>query len=174
MEAIREPISAMGQQLRLYVCDHFKDETLAVLASTGFHDVEAVFFSSRCSRPLQANPSFSDLPQLCGKHSANECLCGCSCLSNEDRAFLKHSGIKHRSLNSCFEMIAPSGIVESQLADGAYIVTSGWLRHWQGRVKKWGEQAHLREMFSECVSKLVLFDTGTDPNAAEQLKALAA
>jgi len=164
----------MEKQLQLNICEHFRDETLEVIRSDSFSDVKAAFFPARCGQAQQSNRALSDFPQLCRNCAKDTLMCACSCLSLEDKSFIERQKIPQLALDNCFKMLVPPELVESKLAEGAYVVTSGWLKQWESRVKKWGAREPIQQMFSESVSKLVLFDTGIDAEAEERFKAFAA
>ncbi|HET6495322.1 MAG TPA: diguanylate cyclase, partial [Thermoleophilia bacterium] len=58
---------------------------------------------------------------------------------------------------------------EQLVADGAYLLTPGWARHWKSYLRAQGfDQSLARLYFGEFATQLVLLDTGTDPQAAER------
>jgi len=60
------------------------------------------------------------------------------------------------------------------LDEGAYLVTPGWLADWPRQIERWGgDCASLRQLFAESVSRLILLDTGVDPESAKHLGDLA-
>ena len=59
---------------------------------------------------------------------------------------------------------------EQLIADGAYLLTPGWARHWKSYLRAQGfDQAVARQYFHEFASQLVLLDTGADPQAMLRL-----
>jgi len=61
-------------------------------------------------------------------------------------------------------------LVEQLIADGAYLLTPGWARHWKSYLRAQGfDQALARQYFHEFASQLVLLDTGADPQAMLRL-----
>jgi diguanylate cyclase (GGDEF)-like protein len=60
------------------------------------------------------------------------------------------------------------------MAEGAYILTSGWLRNWKGCLSEWGfDRKTAGDFFSECTKAFVLLDTGVDADAKEMLQKFA-
>jgi hypothetical protein len=58
---------------------------------------------------------------------------------------------------------------EQLVADGAYLLTPGWVRHWKSYLRAQGfDQTVARQYFREFASHLVLLDTGTDAQAAQR------
>jgi hypothetical protein len=73
----------------------------------------------------------------------------------------------------CFHLVAPVDLVDAALTFGAYLVTPTWLRHWRARLAEMGfADADLRALFHEFAAKLVLLDTGIDPEAPGHLQAM--
>ena len=61
-------------------------------------------------------------------------------------------------------------LAEQLIADGAYLLTPGWARHWKSYLRAQGfDQTLARQYFHEFASQLVLLDTGTDPQATLRL-----
>ena len=64
---------------------------------------------------------------------------------------------------------------EQLIADGAYLLTPGWARHWKSYLRAQGfDQTLARQYFHEFASQLVLLDTGTDPQATLRLHEMGA
>ncbi|PLX13467.1 MAG: hypothetical protein C0598_03560 [Marinilabiliales bacterium] len=160
----------MPEKLQLYVCEHFKIETLSVLEFIETNDVEPLFFPIRCGRPIQTNKKFSSLSIFDKNLTDSKSICACSCLLEEDKEFLDNNNIEKLYLDNCFQMFAPKSIINKLINEGAYIITPGWLSKWRVWVKQWGKKEHIKDMFSETISKLVLLDTGNDPNSSLNLK----
>lgn len=75
---------------------------------------------------------------------------------------------------TCFELVAPPALVQHLISSGAHLVTPGWLAQWPLSMKTWAlDRATARQLFAECASRLVLLDTGVDPEAPDRLRALA-
>jgi putative nucleotidyltransferase with HDIG domain len=78
-------------------------------------------------------------------------------------------------VDHCFCMVAGREFIEQFLREGAYLLTPGWLEHWEHHVTQWGfDQQNARAFFHECTRQLVLLDTGVDSRAATWLDAFAA
>ena len=62
----------------------------------------------------------------------------------------------------------------AQIADGAYLLTPGWLRRWRQHMVAWGfDQPTARLFFAETTHRLVLLDTGVSADASMHLRGLA-
>lgn len=54
--------------------------------------------------------------------------------------------------------------------DGTYLLSPGWLKRWQSHVKVWGfDRATALEFFGQSLRRLLLLDTGIDPEAQRHL-----
>ena len=159
----------MTEQLHLFICEHFKEETEAVMASGAFKDVAISYFPARCSRPVLTNKGLSALPMFKQPSHDDNVVCGCSCMSSSDKEFLDERDILYLDHVTCFEMFAPAELINQRMSEGAYMMTPGWLADWKSWVAQWGTEAQAREMFLETISKVVLLDTGTDPDCHKYL-----
>jgi signal transduction histidine kinase len=160
----------MNDQLHIFICEHFKEETLAVLSLDDFHDVIPSFFPSRCNRPLKAGNQLSSIPELNAGIDCNKTLCGCSCMNTSDRVFLSGRNIRYLNMESCFQMFAAKEYINSLICEGAYLITPGWLSDWRECLTQWGGQVQAQQIFSESISKLVLLDTGIDSKSSINLE----
>ncbi|MBI9073671.1 MAG: DUF1638 domain-containing protein [Melioribacteraceae bacterium] len=159
----------MLENLQLYICEHFKADTEAILSSDNYTDVIVSYFPARCIRPIPAEKQLESL-SLFDKTDDDKLFCACSCLTIPDKAFLHNKNIKKLHLPNCSQMFAPQGVINQLIKDGAYIITPGWLEKWKVWVNFWGDKEQARQMLSESVTKLVLLDTGVDKNCIINLK----
>ncbi len=66
-------------------------------------------------------------------------------------------------------------LVERCVAQGAFLLTPGWVVRWREQIGKWEfDQATARAFFHESCNKLVLFDTGVYGDCEPQLSAMGA
>ncbi len=163
----------MADQLHLYVCELFKVDTLAALASGNFNDVTLSFFPARCGRPSSASKPWSAMQLFKEARGEDRMISGCSCIPASDKAFLSEENIKQIHLVNCFQMFAPKVFIDQLISDRAYLITPGWLSKWKVCVKQWGKKEQVIQMFSESVTKLVLLDTEVDPQCEDNLKELS-
>lgn len=74
----------------------------------------------------------------------------------------------------CFHYFLNEATVQALLAKGKYLLTPGWLARWEEYLADWGfDQATARGFFQECLTGLVLLDTGVDPDGVRNLQAMA-
>ncbi len=170
MDNTRSKNHKMTEQLQLYVCEHFRADTQAVLSSGNFTDVIPTYFPSRCGRPMPANKQLSSLSLFNKSKNDDKLFYACSCLSTPDKTYIDNENIKQLYLVNCFQMFAPKAIIDKLISEGAYIMTPDWLTKWKVWVNQWGDKEQVRLMFSESVTKLVLLDTGVDAKSKDNLK----
>ena len=83
--------------------------------------------------------------------------------------------VRFHTMANCFSIFLGSAQIEQLLAGGAYLVTPGWLGHWQGWMAQWRfDEKTAGEYFAEFSSRIVLLDTGVDKNVKEKLESFAA
>jgi two-component system, sensor histidine kinase and response regulator len=164
----------MTEKLHLFICEHFKAETAAVISAGAFPDVALSYFPARCSRPVMTNKRLSALPMFKRPSDDDNVVCGCSCMSTSDKEFLDERDILYLDHVTCFEMFAPPDLVNQLMTQGAYIITPGWLADWRSWAAQWGTEDQARQIFSETITKLVLLDTGTNSDWEAQLAEFSA
>jgi|GEM_PF-1464794 len=159
--------------LALAVCKNFEDEARAALAGLEPSDVSLAVFPACCGRPpLQTR----ELTELIGPRCGDGVeVIGSVCCAGLRRAPELPDGWRVHALESCFELLAPRPMLDAQLRDGAYVLTPGWLRGWREQIAREGlGGAELaRELFAESSTKLLLLDTGVDPDARSRLADLS-
>jgi signal transduction histidine kinase len=163
----------MNSQLKIFICEHFKEETLGVFSTGNFEQIVPVFIPSRCVRPISTKNQLTSIPDLNIVTIEEKLLFGCACMNNADREFLHHQKIRNIPLVNCFHMFAPKEIIDQLISEGAYLMTPGWLSNWRKWIELWGGKIQAKQILSESVSKLVLLDTGIDPNSKSNLADLS-
>jgi signal transduction histidine kinase len=160
----------MNDQLHIFICEHFKKETLSVFSSGEFPDVIPCFFPSRCNRPITPGNQLSSITEFSSKTINNKSFCGCSCLTKSDKESLERKNISYIHMESCFQMFTSKELIFGLINDGAYLTTPGWLSDWKKWINQWGGQIQAQQIFSESATKIILLDTGTDSNSDRNLK----
>lgn len=160
--------------LCILTCGSFALESAALARDFDATQVEFKRFESRCGRPAL---TWDDVRVMVGtpeRYSAVRIFGGC-CLAGmrEPPADLKQC--RFTCLENCFELIASKRTVTRLAAEGAYMVTSGWLVDWRQHVADWGfTDRTAREFFADCSRNIVLLDTATSGTAAHDLEEFSA
>jgi PAS domain S-box-containing protein len=155
--------------LCLKVCSSFSREVFAVKQKENFQDVEIETFPCAC---WHAEQNAARIDTIIRREQANGkevVAVGGNCLKAYSRQV--GWGEQVHLQEQCFYMFTDPEIVDAALREGAYLLTSGWLANWRQQMNVWGfEPETAKAFFSESASKLVLLDTGIDPDSPSQLQ----
>ena len=173
MENTLSMLDPLPAKLKLFICEHFKSETIMVLENLKASDVEISCFPARCSHPALARERLADLAVFTQTGNDDKMICRCSCLANSDHEFLDKQDFLKLDQSSCFEMMTSPEYVKKQISEGAYIITPGWLSNWKKWAAQWGSPEVAREMFSETIDHLLVLDTGVNPDTQSQFAAFS-
>lgn len=157
----------MTERLCIVTCANLRDEIAAVVAAQGWDDVATATFAPRCGRPPV---TFEELRELIPEDSTHVVAIGRACLSALDTPPRGFVPVRIHKPSECFHVVANAALVDDALAQGAYLVTPAWLANWPERLAQLGfEPAQAAEFFQEFARKIVLLDTGTDPESTAHL-----
>lgn len=163
----------MASKLCLLICENYRLETMKLLAAGEFADVTAAFFPARCGRPVLTTDELVALSGG-GFDPRDVLVCGSCCLPQSAESAAEPPSFRTLRQEHCMAVLAGSTLLAAQLARGAYIATPGWLARWRYWVDQWGgDITFARQMMSETVSRIVLLDTGVDPESGKWLKELS-
>jgi len=163
----------MSGRFRLNICEYYRAEICALQTETEFANLDINFFPARCGRPpitlAELNQESSDSPD----DDYSVCI-GSACLVHLANSTEAASRVQIHHLRQCFSLFIPEVLVDHFTLSGAYLCTPGWLVDWRLQMSELGEdQAIIREIFHDSASKIVLLDTGVDPNSASLLREFA-
>jgi two-component sensor histidine kinase len=162
----------MTKKQCLLVCENYFAEAKAVVESEAFSDVSVVSFPGRCGHPAATKEINEVLESAAGFSHVS--IIGSSCLVNLSDLSAKEPQSALHKAGQCFYMLADEGSINDLIRQGAYLLTPGWLAHWQERINDWGfEPSTAREFFRDFSRELVLLDTGVYPQSLQNLRALA-
>ncbi|CAD5375086.1 Histidine kinase domain-containing protein [Rubrivivax sp. A210] len=159
----------MVAPLAVAVCQNFAGEVRAAIAAEGWTDVATVAFAARCGRPRMSDEELAALlPPTCSR----TLLVGRCCLGPVD-AGAQARGQRRLVPDQCFDLVAPPALVAEAMADGAYLVTPGWLAQWPRHLAELGfDGAAAAGLFQEVAQRLLLLDTGAASETAAPWAAL--
>ncbi len=165
-----------GGGLTVLVCELYGEEINSLRESGDFPGLEFATFPPRCGRPpLSPAELRSTLDATTGTNDVVITLGGC-CLSQLEGSSEIPTACRFIRLDSCFHLVAPAYAVNRYLQEGAYIVTSGWLRNWREHLHVLGfhQDAELAgEFFAEAINSLLLLDTGVGGDSLNDLAQFA-
>jgi signal transduction histidine kinase/CheY-like chemotaxis protein len=163
----------MADKLIISVCSNFKKELSALLVNEEFAEVNSIIFPATCGRPPI---EWHHLEKAIHKKSdCSRCdVFGHACIAKLTTAPQELNFCHLHKLEQCFHLFADPNLIDSYINEGAYLITPGWLLKWQSHLKQWGfEQDLAQAFFRESASRLLLVDTGTEPNSIEHLRDFA-
>jgi signal transduction histidine kinase len=162
----------MPAKLTILACEYLQDELRCALELDDYPDVAAGIYPGYCVRFPHGETAQS--PRALLDHLEQDhptVVLGGGCLDGiESLPWIKEDAGCLRT-DQCQKLVAGEALVEHLLAQGAYLLTPGWLRHWRRHIEEWGfDRETARDFFQECTRSLVLLDTGTDPDCRIRLE----
>jgi hypothetical protein len=164
----------MTDKLCILVCQNLGREAVAVIKSEGFDDVTLATFPAHCNRPWLGWKDLEQIIRARGDSCSHYCLLS-GCLATESQELSPELKLyRHDEIGSCFYLFINSHVLDAAVKRGAYLLTPGWLARWRHYVDEWGfDHETAREFFGECVTKLLLLDTGVDKKSSEHVREFA-
>ncbi len=153
-------------------CHNLHPEIAAAIALEGWEDVAAAAFPARCGRPPL---SWEELRTLLPEGCSQLVLLGRACLGGLGEPPPDWPPVRLLRLEQCFHLVAGPSLVDEAIAQGKYLLTPAWLKHWRARLADLGFAPDgAGEFFRDSARELMLLDTGIDPEAPVHLAELAA
>ncbi|MGM0454318.1 MAG: diguanylate cyclase [Thermodesulfobacteriota bacterium] len=161
-------------EIVIVVCSYFLAEARAAVAELGESHVQCVSFPARCGRPSVTWDELRSVVGDAGKTAGKIVFGGC-CINDLQSVPPDFAPCRMQQESACFEKIAGKTFVQTQLKDGAFLATPGWLAHWRHWCDENGfDAATAQQFFKESITGIVLLDTGTDESAKQNLSDFAA
>ncbi len=160
--------------LGVAVCEHFGRELEFLAREANFGQVRTGTFACRCGHPRggahpapqREQPEQAYWPQ---KPCAGLVVIGC-CISPTFMSEAEYGVIHRERLPQCFSIFAGRAMTDALLQGGAYITLPSWLVSWKATLEIWGfDQQTARAFFNESCTRIVLLDTGINPDSGTQL-----
>lgn len=164
----------MPEKLHVIVCENLADEVRAAAAAERFSDVEIVPFAAKCGQAESGAKRLEARIESLRGRGARVFILGGTCLTGKTDKTGSDSVRTTFGMDQCFPLFVGQPAVEGMIRAGAYLVTSGWVRHWRRSLEEWGfSQAQAREFFAETTKRIVLLDSGVNPKAEKEARAFA-
>lgn len=161
----------MAAKLCILACHNLWGELCTALAAEDWPEVVGGCFPAHCGRPPL---SWDELRPLIPDGCTLTRLIGGACLAGLGEVPSDLPMVRKLPME-CFHAVADPMLVAEALAEGAYLVTPGWLADWRGRLAEQGFTPDTAgEDYREFARSLLLLDTGITPAASVQLEELAA
>jgi diguanylate cyclase (GGDEF)-like protein len=157
---------------KLFVCDNYAREFAWAIREGGLEDLDVVAFPCMC-QDKKAKAITQELLRTSQCGGEEGCIiCGKHCdiltvLPADNRLAV-------RSSDFCATPLAGEGLLSYLAQRGGYLLTLGWLKHWQERLAAQGfDQQTARSFFGDFCKELVFLDAGIEPQAEEMLQAMS-
>jgi len=130
--------------------------------------VEVYSFPSHCcSAPVQWSELAASIRQSL---APDYVIFGSYCLRDLQEVPEEFSRCQVRQQEQCHHLLCNPTLVDAVQQNGTYLLSPGWLSHWKTHISSWGfDRPTAIEFFGESLRKLLLLDTGTDPEAERNL-----
>jgi signal transduction histidine kinase len=150
--------NGVNERLTIAVCASFLPEAKRVAEEERWPDVDIRAFPCTCAFGSGAGRA----PEGLKDETGNLFFVGGPCLGPRTRTALR--------LDTCFDILAPAGLVGQWIEKGAYLVTPAWLRHWRRHVDTLGfDAATARDFFQESMRVVLFLDTEGSPEDGGRL-----
>jgi hypothetical protein len=160
-------------ELAVVVCQLLRRE-LNALRAAGRLDARLETLAHPCDPTATERVTLADALVRRGEREPRALVLGGGCMRGVEPPAVDRERLAMLVEPTCFELVAPPALVQHLISSGAHLVTPGWLAQWQVSMKAWAlDCATARQLFAESATRLVLLDTGVDPEAPERLRALA-
>jgi len=160
----------MSGKLCVIACEILSREVRTILESEGLKDIKLESFPVRCYSPEAGWKSMPEMIRTLEDECTRFKVIGGSCLAKAEGSLKGLESLKIDKLDQCFYYLTNRTIVDSYFSEGKYVVTPGWLPHWEDYMKEWGfDRTMAREYFGESLTGLLLLDTGVDDRSLNRL-----
>jgi len=157
----------------LSVCESFRREAESLAGTVGFEGTAIRVHPAKCLgrelgweailRGCPAQPPFERL-----------CVAGGHCVRRLAATNPDPGRIAICDATQCLYLLAGKTYVDHCQRRGSYVLSPGWLEHWEEHVRGWGfDRDTAPQFFAESMKDLVLLDTGLYPDASGHLNAMA-
>jgi len=164
----------MANKLCIIACENHKDEVDAVIKSEGLDDVMVLAFPAHCGHPQMGWNDLWEIIHPFEKEYSRIYLIGGCCITGIEEAPEAPDSLRFHKMDQCFHLFTNKNIVDSYLKKGSYLLSPGWVKHWQRHVDEWGfDREAAQAFFKESINRLVFLDTGIYVNSSDHLQEFA-
>ena len=161
----------MEDQICLIVCENLQNEIESVARVGNFGNVKIVTYPSQCGLPRPDSEVIANALRRCETPPSSTFLIGGGCMLGLDLNAVEREGMKLLHPDQCLGLLIAKESLEAYIAQGAYLLTPGWLKQWRRHLQLWGFDREIaRSFFNENISQLLLLDTGTDVSCNKHLR----
>ncbi len=150
------------------VCENFFPEIEAAVQQQGLMDVEVRSFPSHCSSAPIAWPELISI--IRASWASSVVVFGSYCLRELGAPPEGFSRCQIHRKEQCHHLLCSPTLVDAVQQNGTYLLSPGWLSCWRTHISTWGfDRPTALEFFGASLRKLLLLDTGTDPDSERHL-----
>ncbi|MDP2890022.1 MAG: PAS domain-containing sensor histidine kinase [Bacteroidota bacterium] len=162
------------ERLCIIICNSLAPEISHILQNGDYHDVTLKSFPAICVgctiTDQRITEIIGDNPDKYSKIVV--IVSSCRGIKNLLNLHLKNVEIIH--LEQCFEIIFPLPTIYHCINQGNYLVSNGWLRNYNHKIREWGfDAASAKSFFGESIRKILLLETGLPGDYQTNLTALS-
>ncbi len=162
------------KRLCIIICNSLAPEISHILQNGDYPEVRFKSFPAVCVGCTMTDQRISkiigDNPDQYSKIVV--ILSSCRGKKNFMNTHLKNLEIIH--LEQCFEIIFPLPTIYHCINQGNYLVSNGWLRNYNHKIREWGfDAASAKSFFGESIRKILLLETGLPGDYQTNLTALS-
>lgn len=158
-------------KLCFLVCQNYRYEVEKSIIEQGWEDVSFLVVRACCGRNTM---SWQKIKEILPSGVTKVVAIGRDGFNELEEPPLDFPQISRLSLELCFSLVAGNTFVSDLMESRSYLITPGWLEHWQSKIEELGfplESAG--KYFKEFANDLVLLDTGIFPDSILKLKELS-
>lgn len=162
----------MSEQLIVF-CSNYRRELESLNLREMYGDIDVAYFPSRCGMPPVEWAKLQEkLPVLGAQTEMHVVSCG-GITGLPEKQLITDRYYSY-DLKQCYHLITSPDLAEYYIQKGFYLVSPGWLAHWQDILEGWGfKRPTAVNFFSEAARAILLLDTGVDPAAEKNLAEFA-
>ena len=158
------------EPLHILVCEKHSDTVRAAVAREGLEGVTVTAITPFCEVSTGKTERIAAAISSYGA-GGKAILIGSHCLGRQPSELDELDVVHH--FESCFHLLTNASIIDEKLAAGAHLMLPYDLIQWRRHLDEQGfDRETARRSFGETTSRLVLFETTVNDDAAEQLEEL--
>lgn len=158
-------------KLCFLVCQNYRYEIEQSINEQAWEDVNFLVVRACCGRNTM---SWQKIKEILPIGVTKVVAIGREGFNELEEPPLDFPQISRLPLEQCFSLVAGNTFVSDLMESRSYLITPGWLEHWQSKIEELGfplESAG--KYFKEFADDLVLLDTGIFPDSILKLQELS-
>jgi|GEM_PF-2188440 len=154
----------------LFICETLEEEITRVIDDIQAQNVRICVFPHYCTSGVHRSDTINSFLKEQIQPGQTGLFFGDSEIREQG---LLPPGISHAGPDTCSELLAPGEYIRSLIAQGAFVVNSGWLRSWEKYVIKMGfDPKKPTSYYSSSLKEIVVLDCGLVSIPKERISSL--